>query len=89
MWSVFVLLTRKPAVVVGVTVVSIKLCGDSGGVTEQQEDEAHSSHLDPRETFAQAHLQRINRIPQLHVKQTNKKTLMFKLDVEKQTQRPS
>lgn len=54
------ILTRKPAVVVGVTVVSIKLCGDWGSVTNQQEDEAHSFHFSTWERFAHCHLQKVN-----------------------------
>lgn len=54
------ILTRKPAVVAGVTVVPIKLCWDRDGVTHQQEDEPRSCHFGTRETFFRCHLHKVN-----------------------------
>lgn len=56
-WST---LTRKPAVVVAVTVVAIKLRRHRSGVTHQQEDEAHPCHFGTWERFAHCHLQKVN-----------------------------
>lgn len=53
-------LTRIAAVVIGVTVESVKLCGDGGGVAHQQEYEAHSHHFGARQRFARYHLQRVS-----------------------------
>lgn len=41
----WILLTRKPAVIVGVAVVSVELWRDWSQVLHQQEDEAQSHHL--------------------------------------------
>lgn len=68
----FIFLTRKPAVVVAITVVSVKLRGNGSGVTHQQEDEGQSSRFQPRETFAPGHLQRIDHISQLNVKKNKR-----------------
>lgn len=55
------LLTREPAVVVGVTVVSIKLRGDWSGFTHQQEDKAHSSHFSTWAKFSpHCRVQKVN-----------------------------
>lgn len=54
------ILTRKPAVVAGVTVVSIKLCGDWSGFTHQQEDKAHSCHFSTWGRFSHCHIQKVN-----------------------------
>lgn len=54
------LLTRKPAVVVGVTVVSIKLRGDWSGFTHQQEDKAHSCHFSTWAKSPHCHVQKVN-----------------------------
>lgn len=63
-WTVEVMLcsflTRIAAVVIGVTVESVELCGDWGCVAHQQENEAHSRHFGAWQKCAQYHLQRVS-----------------------------
>lgn len=80
-------LTGKPAVVVGIAVISIKLRGNRDGVPNQQEDEAQLCHFSTWERFVEGHLQGGggSTLDQPHSSVTFQKTApTSKLEVEKQ-----